>query len=327
MKTTGFVTHYDCSRHDTGWRHPEHQGRLPAVARAVYADMLDLSDPLLEIEAVPATEADLVLAHDAAYVEHVRARVAESEAAGTVLMLEEADATAGDADATAAVMVSGASWDAARAAVGAGITAVDAVLDGTVRNAFCAIRPPGSGAGRAAAGGFAIFNTAAIAALHLRRRGIGPVLVLELGARPGLGTAGIVAEEQGITYRAVYQRSLLPAGAMAATWGAGVEDGAGVDAIAPALVRSLDAAAAAGPPAFILLSLGCDALASDPRGGLALEPADYHRITREVRTRADALCEGRLVSLLEGGYAPRPMAAAVVQHLRALTGLPPAAPG
>jgi acetoin utilization deacetylase AcuC-like enzyme len=315
VKITGYVSHSDLSRHDTGWRHPEHQGRLPAVARAVYRDMLTLFDPLLEIEAVPATEADLALAHDAGYVAAVRARVDEAAAAGTVLPL------GGE------VMVSGASWDAAVAAAGAGITAVEAVVGGAVRNAFCAIRPPGSGAGRATQGGFSIFNNAAIAALHLRRRGISPVLLLELGARPGLGSAEILADEPGVVYRAVFQRSLLPAAAGAAGWGTGVGDGARVDAISAALLDAIDSAAADLPPAFLLLSLGCDALAGDPLGGLALEPVDYHRLTTEVRARADVLCEGRLVSLLEGGYDPPRTGAAVVEHLRALAGLPPAAAG
>jgi acetoin utilization deacetylase AcuC-like enzyme len=315
VKITGYVSHSDSSRHDTGWRHPEHQGRLPAVARAVYRDMLTLFDPLLEIEAVPATEADLALAHDAAYIAAVRARVEEAEAAGTVLPL------GGE------VMVSGASWDAAVAGAGAGITAAEAVLRREVRNAFCAVRPPGSGARRAAPGGFSIFNNAAIAALHLRRRGIAPVLLLELGARPGLGSAEILAGEPNVAYRAVFQRSLLPGGADAAGWGTGLDDGAGIDAVSAALLGALESAVAELAPAFLLLSLGCDALAGDPLGGLALEPVDYHRLTTELRGRADALCDGRLVSLLEGGYDPVRTGAAVVEHLRGLAGLPPAAAG
>jgi acetoin utilization deacetylase AcuC-like enzyme len=265
------------------------------------------------MEAVPATEAELALAHDAGYIAAVRARVDEAAAAETVLPLD------------GEVMVSGASWDAAVAAAGAGITAAEAVLDGAVRNAFCAIRPPGSGAGRDSAGGFSIFNNAAVAALHLRRRGNGPVLLLELGARPGLGSAEILAGEPGVAYRAVFQQSLLPSGADAAGWGTGVDDGAGVDAISTALLGALDSAAADLAPSFLLLSLGCDALAGDPLGGLALEPVDYHRLTTGVRERADALCGGRLVSLLEGGYDPPRTGAAVVEHLRALAGLPPAA--
>jgi acetoin utilization deacetylase AcuC-like enzyme len=86
-------------------------------------------------------------------------------------------------------------------------------------------------------------------------------------------------------------------------------------------------AVAEAPPEFVVLSLGCDALAGDPLGGLALEPVDYHRLTLELRARADDLCGGRLVSLLEGGYAPARMGAAVVQHLRGLAGLPSDAVG
>ncbi len=294
MKITGYVSHPDCSRHDTGWRHPDHQGRLPAVARAVYRDMLTLFDPLLEIEAVPATEAQLALAHDLRYIARVRARSAEAEAAGQVLPLDPARPD----DAR----VSGASWEAAVAGAGAGITAADAVLAGSVRNAFCAVRPPGSGARRDAAGGFALFNNAALTALHLRSRGVGPVLVLEIGGATGAGsgTPSIVAADPEIAY--------LP--------------------LDPAsMVEEMDGAASALRPDFLVLSLGCDALRGDPRGGGTLEPSDFHRLTMEIRALADARCEGRLVSLLEGGYDPARSAAAVVQHLRALAGLPPVTEG
>jgi acetoin utilization deacetylase AcuC-like enzyme len=294
VKITGYVSHSDSSRHDTGWRHPEHQGRLPAVARAVYRDMLTLFDPLLEIEAVPASEAQLALAHDPLYIAHVRARSAEAEAAGQVLPLDPARPDS--------ARVSGASWDAAVAAAGAGITASEAILDGSVRNAFCAVRPPGSGARRDSAEGFALFNNAAIAALYLRSRGVGRVLILEIGGATGAGsgTPSIVARDPEIAY--------LPLDS-----GVAAEEMAG--------------AATALRPDFLVLSLGCDTLRGDPLGGGTLEPSDFHPLTAEIRALADARCEGRLLSLLEGGYDPARSAAAVVQHLRALAGLPPAAEG
>src|SRR5690606_39399740 len=103
---TAFVTHHDCSRHDTGWKRPEHQGRLPAVARAVHRDMLALHDRVVEVEGTPAESKDLSPAHDPTYVQRLMARADEAAAAGGVLPLE------------GQVMVSGASGDAVLAAVG-----------------------------------------------------------------------------------------------------------------------------------------------------------------------------------------------------------------
>ena len=306
MKSTAYVTHSDCSLHDPGWGHPEHQGRLPAVARSVYRDMLTLFEPLLELEAVPATEDDLRLAHDAGYVDRVRTRAADASAAGRSLVLE------------GETLVSGGSWAAALAAVGAALTGVGAVLGGEVRNAFCAVRPPGHGAGRASSSRYALFNPVAVAARALlRREEIARVLVLDVGARFGAGTWEILRDEEAVALVGVH-------GATGAAIPAALAPGAtGAEALA-ALGSALDATLDRFRPDFLLLSLGCDMLASDPLGGLALEPADYHALTVAIRGRAEAVCGGRLVSVLEEGYDAAGTGRAVVQHLRAMAGLPPA---
>jgi len=310
MKTTGYVTHSDCSLHDTGWAHPEHQGRLPAVARAVYRDMLTLFEPLLEVEGRPATDEDLLLVHSPGYVERVRRVEAEAEAAGKSIPLG------------AEVSVSGASWEAAIAAVGCALTAVETVLAGEARNAFCAVRPPGHQAAADGPGGFGIFNSVAVAARHLRdRRAAERVLIVEVGAEPGPGTARIVGSDPGIRFLSLHAGEVdWPAGARAVPLPAGATG----EALLAALRPALEAAASDFPPDFLLLSLGFDALASDPLGALALEAADYHRLTLHLREAADSLCGGRLVSVMEGGYDPPATGRAVVQHLRALASLPPA---
>lgn len=314
MKTTAYVSHFDCSRHDTGWRHPDHQGRLPAIARAVYRDMLTLFEPLLEMEGAAATADDLRLAHDEAYVAAVRERVAEAEQRSEAVSLE------GD------TVVSGASWDAAVAAVGTVVTAVEAVARGEVRNAFCATRPPGHGAGRARSGGYSLFNHVAVAALHARHRmGLDAVLVVDLGARPGLGSADILSGAPGVRLLMLHQERhaaldrLYEAGH--AAW---VPPGSDGDRVAEDLTRLLDRGLADFRPEMVLVSLGFDALASDPLGDLALLPMDYHGLTLQLRSMAESRAGGRLVSVLEDGYDPQGTAAAVVHHVRALAGLPPA---
>ena len=307
----GFVTHHDCSRHDTGWGHVEHQGRLPAVARAVYREMLTLHAVLREVEGVPVDVETLRLAHSAGYVERVREAVAAAEAAGSPQEFEHG------------TRLSGASWDAVTAAAGCVVTAVDAVIDGDDARAFCSVRPPGSGAHRNRAGDHSIFNNVAIAARHLRvRRGARRILVVEVGERFGAGTADIAARDDGILYLSAHAAS-NPADATGPAIhsvplapGAGCEEMIeGLSTGAAALLRGEDAD-------LVLVSLGLDVLASDPHGTLGLEPADLHPLTRWMTGLADRTAGGRLVSALERGFDPAASGRAVVHHLRALGDLP-----
>ena len=315
MKTTAFVSHEDASRHDTGWKHPDHQGRLPAIVRAIQRDMVALWDPVLQREAVPATEEDLRLVHAPAYLDRVRDVAEASAREGRTLEL-------------GGVPVSGASWEAASASVGAALTAVDAVLAGEVRNAFALARPPGRGAGADAPGEFSLFNTVAIAARHLRaRRGVGRVLVVAWGARPPHALAELLAGDDGTDLVSLHQHPRTfpdPADEGRAVDGAALAPGTDGEGFASALRASLDAIPSTRSPGFVLLSAGFDILGADPLGQLAVDPADVHPVTTVLREWADARAGGRLVSVLEGGYAAPETARAVVQHVRALAGLPPA---
>lgn len=309
---TAYVTHSDCSRHDTGWRHPEHQGRLPAVARAVHRDMLVLFERLLEVEGEPVAEEVLRLAHSADYVSRVRQRCEEAAQLGRVLPLH------GD------VMVSGASWEALTAAVGCVVTATELVRSGGAANAFCAVRPPGHGAGRASPGLYGIFNGVAVAALGLAAGAMAErVLVVEWSSRAGTGTAEIVRDHPSIGLLSVHaagEGALEPAPRRVVR---GLSPGASCDAALAALRDGWDEAERSFRPDIVLLALGCDALAGDPLGVLDLRPADYYRLTAELRERVERVCGGRLVSVLEEGYEVGEMGQAVVQHLRALAALPP----
>jgi len=310
MDLTAFVSHSDCARHDTGWKHPEHQGRLPALVRAVYRDMLTLHGHLLEVEALPASQDDLLLVHAPDLVERVReaSRRAGEEGQPTVLEGE--------------VAVSGASWDAALAAVGAALTGVEAVRRGDARNAFCAARPPGYAAGADRVGGFSLFNTVAIAARHLRQRlGADRVLVVEWGGTAPSAIPALLAEDAGARVLAVRQA----AGAQVSSHARVVTLPPGSDG--PLFVGAFEAALAevlaAFTPQWVLLAAGFDMLAADPIGELAVDPADVYPLTRALCEAADTHCEGRLVSVLEGGYDPSATGSAVVQHIRALADLPP----
>lgn len=307
MKVTAYVSHEDCSRHDTGWNHPDHQGRLPAITRAVYRDMVALWEPLLQVQGAHADEADLRRVHTQRYIDDVRRTAIAAAAEGRPLEL-------------GGVPVSGASWDAALAAAGSAIVAAGVVLRAEARNAFVPARPPGRGATPDAPGEFSLLNTVAITARHLREvQGSARVLVVAWGAKPAGAIRACVAGDPGIAVVSIHQRqegadephahdAALPAGS------GGVEFGA-------AMRRLLDAVAPGDSPDFILLSAGFDILAGDPQGGLAVTPREVHDLTLQLREWADDRAGGRLVSVLEGGYEPAATAAAVVQHIRALAGL------
>jgi acetoin utilization deacetylase AcuC-like enzyme len=310
LKVTAYVSHEDCSRHDTGWSYPDHQGRLPAVTRAVYRDMVALFDPLLQIEGMPASEADLLRVHTRRYVDDVRRTAIAAAAEGRPLEL-------------GGVPVSGASWDAALAAAGCAITAADVVLRGDVRNAFAPSRPPGRGARADEPGEHSLFNNVAIAARHLRERhGSSRVLVVAWGARPAVAIREVLAGDPAVSVVSIHARREdaatephphdreLPPGSGGAAFGAALRD-------------ALLAISPEDSPDFVLLSLGLDILAGDPSGALAVTAREVHDLTETLMEWADARAGGRIASVLEDGSG-RALGEAVVQHLRALTGLPPA---
>lgn len=186
LTITALVAHPDCSLHDTGWKHPEHQGRLPAVVRAIERDIVALGLHLLEIEAEPATEHDLLRVHTTEYLSRVIDIVRSAAERGSTVLLDEQ------------TPVSGASWRAALAAAGTALTGVDAVASGKAQNAFCLARPPGRGASREHPGQFSLLNNVAIAAQHLREvHGVARVLIVDWGSgQPA--TAEIFADDPGV---------------------------------------------------------------------------------------------------------------------------------
>ena len=309
MKVTAFVSHEDCPRHDTGWSHPDHQGRLPAIVRAVQREMVAMWEPMLQVEATPASEADLRLVHTQRYIDDVRRTSIAAAAEGRTLEL-------------GGVPVSGASFDAALAAVGGAITAIETVLRGEARNAFVVARPPGRGAGADAPGEFSLFNTVAIAARGLRERhGSARVLVVSWAARPATALRRALAGDPGVSVLSLHLRSDDESARPASTGDVPLAPGTDGAAFASALRDALNAIPAEDAPDFVLLSAGFDILAGDPLGGLGVDPRDVHAITLVLRDWVDARAGGRLVSVLEGGYDANATAKAVVQHLRALAGV------
>ena len=314
MRRTAFLSHSDCGRHDTGWGHPEHVGRLVAIMRAMRNDF-DLFQQLEHIEGRHATVDELALVHDRAYIESIRSVCA---AGGGRL---DVDTVASDG-----------SWDAATAAAGCVLDAVDMALDGRATRSFSALRPPGHHALYDRSMGFCIFGSVALGARYARAtHGVERVLVVDWDVHHGNGTQTLVQDDAGIRFLSMHQWPFYPGTGAATDRGPiGTVHNVPMPPRLPpveyveALERAFDQITSEFKPDLILVSAGFDCLAGDAIGGFTLEMEHVDRLTRFVAARADALCDGRLVSVLEGGYTPLRLAEAVVVHTRALAGLPAA---
>lgn len=302
-----FISHSDVGRHDNGWNHPEHVGRIRAITRAMrYHPELFMA--LEHVEGRHATVDELALAHDRGYIERVRAM---SEAGGGRF----------DADTVA----SEGSWDAATAAAGSVIEAVERSLDGRNLRSFVGVRPPGHHALRDRAMGFCLFGSVAIGALVARRAGIERVLIVDWDVHHGNGTQAIVEADAGIHFVSMHQWPWYPGsgaaedrGPHANVWNVPMAPGLPPERYRDALMAAVDAATDGWAPGLVLISAGFDSLAGDPLGGFTLELDDVRLLTRGLVERAERWCGGRVVSALEGGYDPERLGVAVIAHLEAL---------
>ena len=317
MASIALFHHPACARHDTGWGHPEHQGRLRAVVQALYGALPTLVTDVEQFEAAPADPSALELAHTAGHIERVRAVCARAQETEQILSV--------DAD----TVVSSASWDAALGAVGCAIAAVDAVMAGETRAAFCPVRPPGHHATPDRAIGFCLFNNVAIAARHaVRASGAERVLIVDWDVHHGNGTQDIFYEDPNVFYLSLHQSPLFPGTGSTEETGAGPGAGttlniprpAGLepDEYVEALLGGLDEVVDRFAPHLVLVSAGFDAGEDDPIGGFTLRERDFATLTSELVARTSATADGRVVSLLEGGYNPEELGRNVVAHLTAL---------
>ncbi len=309
---TLLFTHTACIQHDTGEYHPECSDRLRAVLRIL--DHQDFSY-LLREEAPKATLEQLLRAHTEAHVAHILGSVPDGD-----------DIYELDSD----TFISRHSGEAALRAAGAVVAAVDEVAARRCRNAFCAVRPPGHHAEADAAMGFCLFSNAAIGALHARAvHGFQRVAVIDFDVHHGNGTQRILWDVPGTFYASTHQVDAFPySGTAEETGGHGggivvnvpLAAGSGSEAFRAAYTDIILPRLRAFAPDFLLVSAGFDAHAADPIAHLRLHVSDFEWLTRELTSIAGEFADHRLVSVLEGGYDYRALAASVAAHLRALMG-------
>lgn len=308
--TTLIYSHAACLEHRPGPSHPESPERLKAVLRALRTPEFE---SLQWRDAPMGTREQVLLIHDPSFVDEV-AEIAPKQ--GYVPL------DAGD------TVMSPGSWEAVMRCVGAACAGVDAVMNREARNVFCATRPCGHHAEPDKAMGFCIFNQAAIAAayaydVHKLER----VAVVDFDVHHGNGTQAAFFDRPELFYASSHQSPFYPG------TGARSETGVNHNIVNIPLARGCDSAlfrekieAEMLPairrfnPELIIISAGFDAHYSDPLAGLSLEDDDYRWITAELMRIADETCDGRIVSILEGGYSLEALATSTAAHVRALMG-------
>ncbi|MGE5115311.1 MAG: histone deacetylase family protein [Betaproteobacteria bacterium] len=309
---TAYYSHADCRRHEMGEGHPECPQRLDAIADHLLATGLDIA--LEHRDAPLVDERDLALAHAGGYLAELRELLRQ--------VSESGKPRAVDPDTVACPQT----WAAAQRAAGAAVAATDAVLDGAVDNAFCAVRPPGHHATRDQAMGFCFLNNVAVAVRHaLDVRGLARVAVVDFDVHHGNGTEDILAGDERVLMVGIFQHPLYPYS------GALPKGDNMVNLPIPPYTRGLEVRELieanwmprleAFRPQMIFVSAGFDAHRDDDLGQLGLVEADYEWITRRVKDVADRHAGGRIVSCLEGGYNLGALARSVAAHLRVLAGV------
>ena len=302
---TGYISHPDFSKHEMGSYHPESPERLDAIDDQLILSRID--DFLTHIEAPLATESQIQLVHDQALIQY----------------LKEHSPQAGYFEIDGDTSMNPHTYQAALRAAGACIAAVDAIMQGQVNNAFCAVRPPGHHAEPSQAKGFCFFNNIAIAAKYaLEHYGLQKVAIIDFDVHHGNGTEAAFNQDARVLMCSFFQHPFYPFSGDHPT-----SDNM-VNIPVPAFTKGADIRAVvsdiwmprleAFAPEFVFISAGFDAHREDDLGQLSLVEADYAWITQQIQKMAKQYAHGRILSTLEGGYHLSALGRSVVAHIKEL---------
>lgn len=308
MTHTAFITHRECFLHEMGALHPECPARLSAISDHMIAQGID---PYFVYHDAPlATFEQLLRVHTAAHLERLKR---SSPTQGVVHL---------DPDTA----MNPHTWQAALRSAGAGVMAVDLVMSGEARNAFCAIRPPGHHAERETAMGFSFFNNVAVAAAHaLSAHHLSRVAIVDFDVHHGNGTEDCFKNNEQVLMVGMFQHPFYPY--------------SGIDNPAPNMLNVPLPGGTTGEefrqmvqdvwlprlrqfkPEMLVLSAGFDAHYEDDLGGMKLHENDYVWVTEQLLQIAEESAGGRIVSMLEGGYVLSALARSVAAHIKVLAGI------
>ena len=306
---TLLYTHPLFLEHQTGV-HPERPLRLEAIGRHLAES--GLGQRCRPVDWLPASERVIERVHAADYLACLRAHAA-----------------AGGGRIEADTVLSQRSWDAATLGAGAVCDAIERVIAGEDKTALCLVRPPGHHALADGAMGFCLLGNVAIGANHaIASCGLARVLIVDWDVHHGNGTQAMFWEDEQVAFLSIHRWPFYPGSGAASETGSGrglgytvnlpVEFGTPRADYHAQFDASLARLAARSRPELVIISAGFDAHREDPIGSLELETADFARLTRTVLAVADEHCQGRVISVLEGGYHPQRLAESVGVHLAEL---------
>lgn len=311
---TAYITHPSCERHEMGADHPECPERLHALSDHLL--MKGLLDCMQPYTAPAVSREQLLRVHSARWLDRLEATApvrGSTDEEGRPLHVRL------DAD----TLMNSWTLDAASHAAGAAVMAVDLVMSGEAPNAFCAVRPPGHHAARHQGAGFCFYNNAAVAVAHaLEVHGLQRVAVVDFDVHHGDGSEDIWAGDSRVLLCSTYQQGLYPfrdeapsaANVVLAPLPARSSGPALKDAVRAHWLPALEAYA----PELIVVSAGFDAHREDDMGNLGWVESDYAWLTEQILAQAKRSAQGRVVSVLEGGYALSALARSAAAHLRLL---------
>ncbi|NQT00940.1 MAG: SUMF1/EgtB/PvdO family nonheme iron enzyme [Planctomycetes bacterium] len=298
--------------HKTTEGHPEAPRRLVAITARLKAS--GLYSQLLKLSPKPVPSEWLTMVHSPEYIQRVRRSCQDN--AG---YLDSMD-----------VPISTESYEAALVAAGGVLSAIDAVMEKKVTNAFCAIRPPGHHALKDKAMGFCIFNNVAVGARYIQRKHkLSDILIVDWDVHHGNGTQAMFYDDPSVLYFSTHQYPFYPGTGSETEKGGGEGLNYNINVPLPigsndadylrAFKEKLEPAAIAFSPDFVLISAGFDAHKDDLLGGMKVTAEGFAQLTQIVKEISEKCCEGRLVSVLEGGYGLEGLAASVEAHIQVLT--------
>jgi acetoin utilization deacetylase AcuC-like enzyme len=307
--TTRVFTDKRCLLHRSPPGYPERSERLESIVDHLAREGHEIVDSV----AFPGVEERIRELHEPDYVERLRRAVERGDG-----LIDSADNP-----------LSEGTFEASLAAVETVLTAAEWVMGGPDRKALAAVRPPGHHAERGTAMGFCYFNNVAVAAEHLvRQHGLGRVAIFDFDVHHGNGTQHLFEERADVLYVSTHQYPFYPGTGAADERGRGAGEGAtvnvplpagsGDEVYAAALEKVVLPALEAFAPEVLMLSAGFDAWQNDPVGGMRVTADAHHDWSQRLAELAAAVCGGRVLSVLEGGYDLAALPTLVDIHLRGL---------
>jgi acetoin utilization deacetylase AcuC-like enzyme len=302
--TIQILTHADCLTHEPGAGHPENPERLANVLNALHNTAINTS--LSFHDAPLGTDAQILLAHETSHLERIRETAPDE----------------GEAALDADTRMSPGSLNATLRAVGAACQGVDNLMTENTGAVFCATRPPGHHATPTHAMGFCLFNHVAIAALHAREQyKLERIAIVDFDVHHGNGTQDIMQGREGVFYISTHQSPLYPGTGLEAEninnniLNVPVHGGTGHATYIEIFQETIVPVLQAYQPELIMVSAGFDAHKEDPLAGMALTDETYKWLGTTLQGLANDHCDGKLLSVLEGGYNLSVLPGSVIAYL------------